>query len=63
MSLLSTPVIKQTLADKIGNENSPVYFSALEQFIAGKTSRAELEETILPLLDSPALSESELGIS
>jgi hypothetical protein len=57
MSLSSTTTIKAQLTSNLGAKSN-AYFDTLLQFISGKISRTEFDESVRQALDSPHLSAS-----
>jgi Transcriptional regulator of RNA polII, SAGA, subunit len=54
MSLSSTSTIKSQLATSLGPKAAP-YFDTLKQFISGRISRSEFDESVRQSLDAPNL--------
>jgi hypothetical protein len=55
MSLSSTATIKGQLQAQLGPK-SQLYFDTLAQFVAGRISRLEFDDTIKPMLEEQSLS-------
>lgn len=54
MSLSSTSTIKTQLRTALGPK-APSYFDTLQQFVSGRISRTEFDDTIRQCLDAPTL--------
>jgi hypothetical protein len=54
MSLSSTSTLKAQLKGHLGPK-ADLYFSTLNHFVSGQTSRVEFEESIRAILDAPNL--------
>ncbi|EGN96615.1 hypothetical protein SERLA73DRAFT_184711, partial [Serpula lacrymans var. lacrymans S7.3] len=54
MSLSSTSTIKTQLGNALGTK-APVYFDTFNQFVTGKISRTEFDDSIRQVLDAPNL--------
>ncbi|KAJ8094339.1 hypothetical protein AAF712_005720 [Marasmius tenuissimus] len=54
MSLSSTSTIKQQIVTHLGS-NAHKYFDSLHDFVTGRISRAEFDDTLKPILDGPNL--------
>lgn len=57
MSLSSTSTIKSQLNTALG-QKAQGYFETLSQFISGKISRTEFDESVRHALDAPNLGRS-----
>lgn len=56
MSLSSTSTIKNQLNAALG-QKAPAYFETLSQFVSGKVSRIEFDESVRQALDAPNLGK------
>ncbi|EIW79238.1 hypothetical protein CONPUDRAFT_107429 [Coniophora puteana RWD-64-598 SS2] len=54
MSLASTHTIKNQLNNALG-QKAPIYFDTLSQYVSGKISRTEFEDTVRQVLDASNL--------
>jgi hypothetical protein len=59
MSLSSTSTIKNQLNAALG-QKAPAYFETLSQFVSGKVSRIEFDESVRQALDAPNLGTVQL---
>ena len=59
MSLSSTSTLKGQLTRNLGSQ-APVYFDSLSNFVSGKTSRQEFEDTAKSVLVTPTLRTTVL---